>query len=129
MLCKNVIVLHSLQHDNSSSCLTALLRTYAKRDIFWGQKPLHSGGKVENWGGICPPVCMLKRPWHAPSNIRTFYQGLKRCRSLTYWVGWTACLVNYGITIHQHDLQLLIIEIFKTKNDLNPTFMKNILTE
>ena len=35
---------------------------------------------------------------------------------------------KYG-TIHQHNLQLLIIEIFKTKNNLYPTFMKNIFTE
>ena len=35
---------------------------------------------------------------------------------------------SYG-TIHQHNLQLLMIEIFKTKNNLNPKFMKNILTE
>ena len=35
---------------------------------------------------------------------------------------------KYG-TIHQHNLQLLMIEIFKTKNNLNPTFMKKILTE
>ena len=32
-------------------------------------------------------------------------------------------------TIHQHNLQLLMTEIFKTKNNLNPTFMKNIFTE
>ena len=35
---------------------------------------------------------------------------------------------KYG-NIHQHNLQLLMIEIFKTKNNLNPTFMKNIFTE
>ena len=35
---------------------------------------------------------------------------------------------KYG-TIHQHNLQLLMIEIFKTKNNLNPKFMKKILTE
>ena len=35
---------------------------------------------------------------------------------------------KYG-TIHQHNLQLLMTEIFKTKNNLNPTFMKNIFTE
>ena len=33
------------------------------------------------------------------------------------------------VTIHQHNLQLLMVEIFKTKNNLNPTFMKNIFTE
>ena len=35
---------------------------------------------------------------------------------------------KYG-TIHQHNLQLLMIEIFKTKNNLNPIFMKTIFTE
>ena len=35
---------------------------------------------------------------------------------------------KYG-TIHQHNLQLLMIEIFKTKNNLNPTFMKKIFTK
>ena len=33
------------------------------------------------------------------------------------------------MTIHQHNLQLLMVEIFKTKNNLNLTFMKNIFTE
>ena len=33
------------------------------------------------------------------------------------------------VTIHQHNLQLLMVEIFKTKNNLNRTFMKNIFTE
>ena len=40
-----------------------------------------------------------------------------------------ADLKNKYVTIHQHNLQLLVIEIFKTKNNLNPTFMKNILTK
>ena len=35
---------------------------------------------------------------------------------------------KYG-TIHQQNLQLLIVEIFKTKDNLNPTLIKNILTE
>ena len=33
------------------------------------------------------------------------------------------------MTIHQHILQLLMIEVLKTKNNLYPTFMKNIFTE
>ena len=33
------------------------------------------------------------------------------------------------MTIHQHDLQLLMAELFKTKNNLYPTFMKNVFTE
>jgi len=33
------------------------------------------------------------------------------------------------MTIHQHILQLLTVEIFKTKSNLNPTFMKSIFTE
>ena len=33
------------------------------------------------------------------------------------------------VTIHQHNLQLLMVEIFETENNLNPTFMKNIFTE
>ena len=33
--------------------------------------------------------------------------------------------VNNFVTPHQHNLQLLMLEIFKTKNDLNPTFMKD----
>ena len=32
------------------------------------------------------------------------------------------------MTIHQHNLQLLMVEIFKTKNNLNPIFMKYIFT-
>ena len=37
--------------------------------------------------------------------------------------------VNSSVTTHKRNLQLLMIEIFKTKNDLNPTFMKNIFAE
>ena len=31
------------------------------------------------------------------------------------------------VTIHQHDMQLLMVEIVKTKNNLNPTFMKKLI--
>ena len=37
--------------------------------------------------------------------------------------------VNSSVTTHKRNLQLLMIEIFKTKNDLNPTFMKSIFAE
>ena len=37
--------------------------------------------------------------------------------------------VDSSVTTHQRNLQLLMIEIFKTKNDLNPTFMKDIFAE
>ena len=33
------------------------------------------------------------------------------------------------VTIYQPNLQLEMIEIFKTKNNLNPTFMKSIFTK
>ena len=39
------------------------------------------------------------------------------------------CNPNKSLTIHQRNLQLLMIEIFKTKNNLYPTFMKDIFTE
>ena len=38
-------------------------------------------------------------------------------------------ICNNSVTTHQRNLQLLMIEIFKTKNDLNPTFMKDIFAE
>ena len=37
--------------------------------------------------------------------------------------------VNKSLTIHQRNLQLLAIEIFKTKNNINPTFMKDVFAE
>ena len=37
--------------------------------------------------------------------------------------------VNSSATMHKRNLQLLMIEIFKTKDDLNPTFMKGIFAE
>ena len=37
------------------------------------------------------------------------------------------CIDKKSLTVHQRNLQLLMIEIFKTKNNLNPTFMKDIL--
>ena len=33
-----------------------------------------------------------------------------------------------SVTIHQRNIQTLAIEIYKTKNDLNPAFMKDIFT-
>ena len=37
--------------------------------------------------------------------------------------------VNKSLTIHQRNSQLLAIEIFKTKNNINPTFMKDVFAE
>ena len=37
--------------------------------------------------------------------------------------------VNSSVTTHKRNLQLIMIEIFKTKNDLNPTFMESIFAE
>ena len=37
--------------------------------------------------------------------------------------------VNSSVTTHKRNLQLLMIEILKTKNDLNPTFMKDNFAE
>ena len=37
--------------------------------------------------------------------------------------------MHKSLTIHQHNLQLLIIEILKAKNNLSPTFMKDIFAE
>ena len=34
---------------------------FKKGIILWGQKHCDWGGKVEEWGGICPPVPMLKK--------------------------------------------------------------------
>ena len=33
---------------------------------------------------------------------------------------------DYSVKIHQRNIQTLALEIFKPKNDLNPSFMKNI---
>ena len=38
-------------------------------------------------------------------------------------------LKDNSLTVHQRNLQLLMIEIFKTRHDLNPNFMKQILEE
>ena len=39
------------------------------------------------------------------------------------------CNPNKSLTIHQRNLHLLMIETFKTKNNLNPTFMKDMFVE
>ena len=38
-------------------------------------------------------------------------------------------LMNKALSTHQHNLQLLMIEIYKTKHSLNPTFMKDVFTQ
>ena len=35
-------------------------------------------------------------------------------------------LMDNSVTVHQRNLQLLMIEIYKTRNYLNPSFMKQI---
>ena len=40
-----------------------------------------------------------------------------------------SCTPHKSLTIHERNLHLLMIEIFKTKNNLNPTFMKDIFAE
>ena len=35
---------------------------------------------------------------------------------------------KHSVTIHEKNIQALALEIFKTRNDLNPKFMKNIFT-
>ena len=37
--------------------------------------------------------------------------------------------LNKSLIFHQRNLQLLMIEVFKKKNDLNPPFMKDIFAE
>ena len=37
--------------------------------------------------------------------------------------------LNKSLTNYQRNLQLLMIEMFKTKNNLDPTFMKDIFVE
>ena len=39
------------------------------------------------------------------------------------------CNIKKSLTIHQRNLQLLMIEIFKIKNNLNLTFMKDTFAE
>ena len=36
---------------------------------------------------------------------------------------------NLTVTTHQHNLQLLLVEIYKTKHSLNPTFMRDVFAE
>ena len=38
-------------------------------------------------------------------------------------------LVKRTLTTHKHNLQLLMIEIYKTKHSLNPTFMLEVFAE
>ena len=38
-------------------------------------------------------------------------------------------LIKRTLTTHQQNLQLLIIEIYKTKHCLNPTFMREVFAE
>ena len=38
-------------------------------------------------------------------------------------------LMNKTVDTHQNHLQLLMIEIYKTKHSLNPTFIRDVFTE
>ena len=38
-------------------------------------------------------------------------------------------VIDNSVTVHQKNLQLLMIEIYKTKHDLNPSFMTQIFEE
>ena len=37
--------------------------------------------------------------------------------------------MDNSVTVHKRNLQLLMVEIYKTKYNLNPNFMKQILEE
>ena len=37
--------------------------------------------------------------------------------------------IDRSVNIHQRNLQLLMVEIYKTKSNLNPSFMKKIYEE
>ena len=37
--------------------------------------------------------------------------------------------MDNSVTVHKRNLQLLMVEIYKTKYNLNPSFMKQILEE
>ena len=38
-------------------------------------------------------------------------------------------LIDETLATHKHNLQLLMIEVFKTKHSLNPTFARDVFTE
>ena len=38
-------------------------------------------------------------------------------------------VMDNSVTVHQRNLQFLMIEIYKTEHDLNPSFMKQIFEE
>ena len=44
-------------------------------------------------------------------------------------IGNSVNSLNKSLTIHQRNLQLFMIEVFKTKNNLNPAFMEDIFSE
>ena len=82
---------------------------------------------ISSQSNYCPLVWMF--------NSRATNSRLNRTFEKHY--GWYAKAVNqsykrpkekYG-TIYQHNLQLLMAEIFKTKNNLNSIFMGNIFSK
>ena len=51
------------------------------------------------------------------------------CNNSRYNSVNTYCNLNKSLTIHQRNLQWLMIEIFKTKKNLYPTFVKDIFAD
>ena len=73
----------------------------------------------------CPLVWMFKDRTTNKKLNRTFAKALRLvCKGSESKLD--KLKEKYG-TIHQHVLHLLMVEIFKTKNTLNPTFMEKIL--
>ena len=75
----------------------------------------------------CPLVWMFnKRASNAKLN-RTFEKALRLvCKGSESKLDK---LKEKYMIIHQHNMQLLMVEIFKTNHNLNPTFTKNIFDE
>ena len=75
----------------------------------------------------CPLVCMF--------HDRTINSKVSKIRERALQIvckdsgNYFVNNVNSSVTTHRRNLQLLMLEIFKTKNDLIPTFMKDIFAE
>ena len=64
------------------------------------------------------------------SKINLIHERALRIAYQDFTSGFAELLINdNSVSIHQRDLQLLVTEIYRTKMNINPSFMKEIFVE
>ena len=113
--------------DRAGKKLSALARV--RQHFSFQKRRMLMKAFIESQFSYCPLVWMFHgRVMN--KKINTIHERALRIVYEDYTTSFTELLAKDGsFTIHQRNIQSLAIEIFKTKNNLNPKFMKDIFMD